>query len=73
MGEAGRMTGLAEQQDRFDRHHRAWDHYRADSGLHATFWVAELPRRDVHAAAMSRTCRSDRIERVTQTSPGRRR
>lgn len=28
----------------------AWDHYRTDSGLHATYWVAELPRRDVHSA-----------------------
>lgn len=27
----------------------AWDHYQADSGVHATFWVAELPRRDVPA------------------------
>ncbi len=28
----------------------AWDHYQADSGLHATYWMAELPRHDVHAA-----------------------
>jgi hypothetical protein len=28
----------------------AWGHYRTDSGVHATYWVAELPRRDVHAA-----------------------
>lgn len=27
-----------------------WDHYRTDSGFHATYWMAELPRRDVHAA-----------------------
>ncbi len=27
----------------------AWSHYRADSGLHATYWMAELPRRDVRA------------------------
>ena len=27
-----------------------WDHYRTDSGFHATFWMAELPRRDVDAA-----------------------
>ncbi len=27
-----------------------WDHYRTDSGVHATFWVAEFPRRDVDAA-----------------------
>jgi hypothetical protein len=27
-----------------------WDHYRTDSGVHATYWVAELPRREVGAA-----------------------
>ncbi len=26
-----------------------WSHYRTDSGVHATYWVAELPRRDVYA------------------------
>lgn len=26
-----------------------WDHYRSDSGVHATYWMAELPRREVHA------------------------
>ncbi|HVM02208.1 MAG TPA: SCO6880 family protein, partial [Acidimicrobiales bacterium] len=30
-----------------------WDHYRTDSGLHATYWVAELPRRDVRAGFLS--------------------
>ncbi len=28
----------------------SWDHYRSDSGFHATYWMAELPRRDVDAA-----------------------
>ncbi|MGI8983165.1 MAG: SCO6880 family protein [Acidimicrobiales bacterium] len=28
----------------------SWDHYRTDSGLHATYWMAERPRRDVDAA-----------------------
>ncbi|MDQ3461903.1 MAG: type VII secretion protein EccE [Actinomycetota bacterium] len=28
----------------------SWDHYRSDSGFHATYWMAELPRRDVNAA-----------------------
>ncbi|MGH9011301.1 MAG: SCO6880 family protein [Acidimicrobiia bacterium] len=27
----------------------AWDHYRSDSGVHATYWVADWPRRDVTA------------------------
>jgi hypothetical protein len=26
-----------------------WDHYRTDSGVHATWWVADWPRRDVTA------------------------
>jgi hypothetical protein len=25
----------------------AWDHYQTDGALHATYWIAELPRRDV--------------------------
>lgn len=24
-----------------------WDHYRTDGAVHATYWIAELPRRDV--------------------------
>ncbi|HET7486650.1 MAG TPA: SCO6880 family protein [Acidimicrobiales bacterium] len=31
----------------------SWGHYRADSGCHATYWMAELPRRDVHAGFWS--------------------
>jgi hypothetical protein len=26
-----------------------WDHYRSDSAVHATWWVADWPRRDVNA------------------------
>jgi len=27
-----------------------WDHYQTDGAVHATYWVAEWPRRDVPAA-----------------------
>lgn len=30
--------------------HAAWDHYRTDGAAHATYWVAEWPRREVPAA-----------------------
>ncbi len=30
--------------------HTAWDHYRTDGAVHATYWVAEWPRREVPAA-----------------------
>jgi len=30
-----------------------WDHYRTDSALHATYWVAEWPRMNVHAGFLT--------------------
>lgn len=30
-------------------HHTGWDHYRSDSGVHATYWVSEWPRLRVPA------------------------
>ena len=39
---AGPMAAVAE-----------WDHYRTDSALHATFWVAEWPRMNVHAGFLT--------------------
>lgn len=32
--------------------HEAWDHYRSDGALHATFWIGAWPRIDVSAMFM---------------------
>jgi len=39
-----------------------WGHYRTDSGVHATYWMAGLPRRDVGAAFLAPLLLSQRAQ-----------